>query len=215
MTPTLEPDWTRSLQRRRGACALIAIKERERCKTRLGNAVDERTRVELVRSMLAAVLTAAQTAQTVHQTIVVSPERDQIPAAIPVLADTGESLNAALEQAHRMLRDFGCHEVVVLPADLPHIMASDIDTLVRAARTGGFSIASDATGAGTNALCLVAPQPFRFQFGPDSRRLHVQEARRLELTPQIIHLPGLAFDVDTPADLQRLEEQPWRARLRA
>jgi 2-phospho-L-lactate/phosphoenolpyruvate guanylyltransferase len=212
---TFQGDLRRSLDRRRGACALVAIKERERCKTRLKDAVDDCMRLELVRSMLTAVLTAAASAQTVHQTIVVSPERDLIPATVPVLADTGESLNAALEQAHRMLRDFGCHEVVVLPADLPQITAAEIDALVRAAHGGGFSIAADATGTGTNALCLVSSQPFQFQFGPDSQRLHLQEAQRMGLTPQIVRLPGLAFDVDSPADLQRLEEQPWRARLRA
>jgi 2-phospho-L-lactate/phosphoenolpyruvate guanylyltransferase len=151
----------------------------------------------------------------VHQTIVVSPERDLVPAAIPVLADTGESLNIALAQAHRMLRDFGCHEVVVLPADLPQITGAEIDTLVRAGRDGGFSIAPDATGTGTNALCLVATQPFQFQFGPDSQRLHLQEAQRMGLTSQVVRLPGLAFDVDSPADLERLEEQQWRTRLRA
>ena len=172
-------------------------------------------RVELVRSMLAAVLSAAASAQTVHQTIVVSPERDQVPAGIPVLADTGESLNVALAQAHRMLRELGCHEVVVLPADLPRITAVEIDALVRAGRSGGFAIAPDAAGTGTNALCLVSPHSFQFQFGPDSQRLHLQEAQRLGLTPQIVRLPGLAFDIDSPADLERLEEQQWRARLRA
>jgi 2-phospho-L-lactate/phosphoenolpyruvate guanylyltransferase len=201
--------------RRRGACALVAVKERERCKTRLGGSVDGATRVELVRSMLTAVLTATASAQTVHQTIVVSPERDLIPAEIPVLADTGESLNIALAQAHRMLLDFGCHEIVVLPADLPRITAAEIDTLVRAGHGGGFSIAPDAIGTGTNALCLVSPRLFQFQFGPDSQRLHLQEAQRMGLTPQVIRLPGLAFDVDTPADLERLEEEQWRARLRA
>ena len=212
---TVQGDLTRSVDRRRGACALVAIKERERCKTRLKEAVDDPTRVALVRSMLAAVLTAAASAQTVHRTIVVSPERDQIPTTVPVLADTGESLNTALSQAHRMLRDFGCHEVVVLPADLPQVTAAEIDALVRAGRCGGFSIAPDTTGTGTNALCLVSAQPFRFQFGPDSQRLHLQEAQRMGLTAQIVRLPGLAFDVDSPGDLQRLEEQQWRARLRA
>src|SRR5438552_14714562 len=119
--------------------------------------------------MLAAVLNATAGAQTVHQTIVVSPERDQIPAEIPVLADTGESLNHALAQAHGMLRELGCREVVVLPADLPRITGAEIDALVRAGRRGGFSIAPDATGTGTNALCLVSTQPFHFQFGPDSQ----------------------------------------------
>jgi 2-phospho-L-lactate guanylyltransferase len=177
--------------------------------------MDDTTRVELVRSMLAAVLAATTSAQTVHQAIVVSPERDLIPATVPVLADTGESLNIALAQAQRMLLDFGCHEVVVLPADLPRVTAAEIDTLVRAGREGGFSIAPDASGTGTNALCLVSTQPFQFQFGPDSQRLHLREAQRMGFTPQVVRLPGLAFDVDSPSDLERLEEQQWRARLRA
>ena len=141
-----------NLARRRGACALIAIKERARCKTRLADVLAPPARLDLVRSMLNAVLKAAGNAQTVHQVIVISPERDTVPAEIPVLADTGESLNSALMQAHTVLRELGCHEVVVLPADLPMITAAEIDELVRAGRTGGFALASDAAGIGTNAL---------------------------------------------------------------
>lgn len=209
------PDPMRPLDRGRGVCALIAIKERERCKTRLAASLAGSERLELVRSMLAAVLAAARSAQTVHQTIVVSPERDLIPADIPVLADTGESLNSALAQAHGMLRDFGCREVLVLPADLPMITAAEIDALVRAGRVGGCAIAPDAAATGTNALCLVSSQPFHFQFGPDSRRLHFQEAQRMGLNPQVVHLPGFAFDVDSPRDLELLGEQQWLTRLRA
>jgi 2-phospho-L-lactate guanylyltransferase len=165
--------------------------------------------------MLAAVLEAATNAQSVHQVIVISPERDMVPAEIPVLADTGESLNSALVQAHTVLREFGCHEVVVLPADLPMITSADIDELVRAGRAGGFALASDAAGIGTNALSLVLTVPFHFQFGPDSRRLHLEEARRLGASPQEIHLPGLEFDVDSPADLEQLDGHSWLTRLRA
>jgi len=204
-----------NLARRRGACALIAVKERVRCKTRLADVLTPAARLDLVRSMLTAVLEAAGNAQTVHQVIVISPERDTVPAEIPVLADTGESLNSALIQAHTVLREFGCHEVVVLPADLPMITSAEIDELVRAGRAGGFALASDAAGIGTNALCLVSTQPFRFQFGPDSRRLHLQEAQLRCASPQELHLPGLEFDVDLPADLEQLDGQPWLTRLRA
>ncbi len=65
------------------------------------------------------------------------------------------------------------------------------------------------------ALFLVTAQPFLFQFGADSQRLHLQEAQRLSLNPQIVHLPGLQFDVDSPADLDRLDGQPWLTRLQA
>ena len=204
-----------NLARRRGACALIAIKERVRCKTRLADVLTPAARLDLVRSMLTAVLEAAGNAQTVHQVIVISPERDTVPAEIPVLADTGESLNSALIQAHTVLREFGCHEVVVLPADLPMITSTEIDELVRAGRDGGFALASDAAGIGTNALCLVSTQPFRFQFGSDSRRLHLQEAQLLGATPRELHLPGLEFDVDSPADLEQWDGQSWLTQLRA
>jgi 2-phospho-L-lactate/phosphoenolpyruvate guanylyltransferase len=212
MSLTTLGDLTRRLDPRRGACALVAIKERIRCKTRLADALAPAARLELVRSMLAAVLAAAAGAQSIRQIIVVSPERDSVPADIPVLADTGESLNSALIQAHRVLREFGCHEVVILPADLPEITAQDIDGLVHAGRSGGFAIASDTQGAGTNGLFLVSPHPFHFQFGLGSQQLHLREAARARLSPQVVRLPGLEFDVDTPADLKRLDLQPWLAR---
>jgi 2-phospho-L-lactate/phosphoenolpyruvate guanylyltransferase len=215
MSLTMLGDLTHRLDQRRGACALIAIKERLRCKTRLAGALAPRARVQLVRSMLAAVLSAAGGARTVRHIIVVSPERDSVPAEIPVLADSGQCLNSALTQAHRVLREFGCREVVMLPADLPTITAAEIDALVRAGRRGGFAIAPDAAGVGTNALCLVSAHPFRFQFGLRSQQLHLEEAERTGLRAQVVRLPGLEFDVDSPADLDRLLGQKWRARLQA
>ncbi len=113
--------------------------------------------------MLAAVMsTAAAGARTVNQVIVISPERDRVPAEIPVLADTGESLNDALMQAHAVLREFGCHEVVVLPADLPKISSAEIDALVKAGRAGGFAIAPDAAGGHECAVPASALLPFDF-----------------------------------------------------
>src|ERR1700694_155273 len=90
MSLTMLGDLPRRFDQRRGACALIAIKERSRCKTRLSEALAPLARIQLVRSMLAAVLAAAGGAQTVRQIIVVSPERDSVPAEVPVLSDTGQ-----------------------------------------------------------------------------------------------------------------------------
>jgi 2-phospho-L-lactate guanylyltransferase len=192
------------------SCALIAIKARAQCKSRLAEVLTPTARLQLVRDMLETVISAARRAQTLRQILVVSPERDGVAPEIPVLADSGGGLNAALAAAQLALHEFGCHEMVVLPADLPHVTAADIDELVRAGRSGGFAIAPDAAGVGTNALYLNSPQPFRFRFGPDSRRLHVEQARSLGLTPQVVQLAGLEFDVDSPDDVRRLEEPSWR-----
>jgi 2-phospho-L-lactate/phosphoenolpyruvate guanylyltransferase len=200
---------------RNGACALVAIKARTLCKTRLAPVLAPPARLQLVRAMLEAVIAAAQGAQTLHQIVVVSPERDCVPAGIPVLADTGGGLNGALFAAQVALQEFGCRELVVLPADLPHLTAAEIDSLVRAGRRSGFAIAPDAAAVGTNGLYLSTLRPFRFQFGPDSCHLHLQEAQNVGLKPEVVHLAGLQFDVDCPADLHRLEEQRWRTRLQA
>ena len=178
----------RQIGQRRGCCALIAIKQRLRCKSRLDQQLSVGERVELVREMLGRVLAAASCAQTIGQVIVVSPERDLVPAAVPVLADTGEGLNIALTQARGALLKLGCREILVLPADLPCVTGPEIDALVRASRRGGFAIAPDAADRGTNALCLASSQPFQFQFGLDSRRLHLEEATRIGLSLSLIHI---------------------------
>ncbi len=197
----------------RGCCALIPVKERLLCKSRLGPGLDAVRRVELVRAMLRRVLAATAAARTVVQTIVVSPERDLVPADVPVLADTGEGLNEALTRARELLLKLGCPEMLVLPADLPTLAAGEIDAFVSAGRRGGFAIAPDAAGTGTNALYLGHEGPFGFRFGPGSRDLHLQEAWRAGLAPEVVSAPGLAFDVDLPADLGRLEGETWQALL--
>jgi 2-phospho-L-lactate/phosphoenolpyruvate guanylyltransferase len=204
-----------SIDPRRGACALVAIKARAQCKSRLGEVLAPAARLQLVRAMLDAVIAAARGAQTLRQILVVSPERDCVPAEIPVLADTGGGLNDALSAARRALHEFSCQELVVLPADLPHVTAADIDDLVHAGRRGGFAIAPDAAGVGTNGLYLNSPQPFRFRFGPDSRRLHLEQAHGMGLNPQVVQLAGLEFDVDSPDDVRRLEEPSWHTRRQA
>jgi 2-phospho-L-lactate guanylyltransferase len=196
-------------------CVLVAIKARAQCKSRLAEVLAPAARLQLVRTMLDAVIDAARNARTLRQILVVSPERDCVPAQIPVLADTGGGLNDALSAAQTALREFGCQEVVVLPADLPLVTGDDIDALVWAGRRGGFAIAPDAAGVGTNALYLNSPLPFRFRFGPDSARLHFEQAHGMGLDPQRVRLPGLEFDVDCPDDLRRLEEPSWRTRLQA
>jgi 2-phospho-L-lactate/phosphoenolpyruvate guanylyltransferase len=196
-------------------CALVAIKARAHCKSRLAEVLAPAARLQLVRTMLDAVIHAARSTQTLRQILVVSPERDCVPTQIPVLADTGGDLNDALSAAQRALHEFGCEELVVLPADLPLVTGDDIDALVRAGRRGGFAIAPDAAGVGTNALYLNSPRPFRFRFGPDSARLHLEQAHGMGLDPRLVQRPGLEFDVDCPDDVRRLEEPSWRTRLQA
>jgi 2-phospho-L-lactate guanylyltransferase len=177
--------------------ALVPLKRRAACKQRLAGALSPAERLQLVRLMLARVIDAVRQSSCIDALALVSEERDTVPAEIPVLHDAGAGLNGALDAARLQLLQRGAEELVVLPAD--------IDALVEAGRGAGCALAPDRAGLGTNALWLPARVPFRFQFGPDSRVRHLEEARRLGLQPALVALPGLAFDVDGPDDLQELQ----------
>lgn len=184
--------------------ALLPLKRRAACKQRLAGQLSPAERLQLVRLMLARVIGAVRQSKRIDAIALVSEERDTVAAEIPVLHDAGDGLNGALDAARLMLLQRGADELVVLPADLPFVTAADIDALVEAGRRAGCALATDRAGLGTNALWLPARMPFRFQFGPGSRRRHVEEAERLGLTPALVSLPGLAFDVDGPDDLRFL-----------
>ncbi len=183
--------------------AIIAVKRRSLGKSHLADCLSAQARIELIRAMLDRVVEAAQGATTLTQVLVVSPERDRLAERIPLLIDGGTGLNEAFERARGVLRGRGVRRMLALPADLPGVCPADLDALVSAAGDG-VAIAADRRGSGTNALVYPVDLPLTFHFGLDSRRLHVEEARKLGIEPVIVSRPGLDFDVDLPADLVRL-----------
>jgi 2-phospho-L-lactate/phosphoenolpyruvate guanylyltransferase len=187
-----------------GCWALVPIKARADCKCRLAERVSAEARLGLVRLMLKRVLAELLASRTIGRIAVVSPERDTLAADITVLEDAGGGLNAALDAARGVLVRQGARELVVLPADLPFVTAADIDALVESGRRGGFALAGDLAGTGTNALYIAPPAPFHFQFGPGSRLRHLGEAARLGRHPQLVRAAGLEFDLDVADDVARL-----------
>lgn len=85
--------------------------------------------------------------------------------------------------------------VVVVNADLPCVTAADIEAL--AAVAPALVAAADGT---TNALSLASGADFQPLYGPGS-------AARFGALAQPVSLPNLADDVDTMADLERLERR--------
>ena len=97
-------------------------------------------------------------------------------------------------------------EIVLLPADLPHLVPADVEVLVTAGRDARIAIAPDRHGTGTNGLYLPAGLDFTCRFGARSRARHEDEARRLGIEPAIVTRHGLASDLDTPCDLRSLTD---------
>jgi 2-phospho-L-lactate guanylyltransferase len=69
-----------------------------------------------------------------------------------------------------------------------------------------------ADGRGTNAAFRRPANLFPLRFGNDSFKPHHAAAQATNKTCIILHLPGIAVDVDNPADLQDLISRPGETR---
>lgn len=184
--------------------ALVPVKTRTAGKQRLAQSLTEEARVMLVRVMLEHVLATLRRCPEIENIVVLTPDRDHLPAEVAVLADQGAEMNASITKALRALEDRGVQRIAIVSADLPRLCPEDITALVLAAQSNGVSLAPDRSGQGTNAACVALPARLKFHFGPGSFARHVAEARSLGITPARVERPGLAFDIDEPADLSAL-----------
>lgn len=187
--------------------AVTPIKAPQHCKTRLQRALSETARVELVASMLRHVVETASAAAGVDKVMVLSPSRHTLPAAVPLLPDSGAGLNAELMHALRLATEAGVERLLIIAADLPALTRQDVEALARHP-SNVCAIAPDRAGVGTNALSLSLPaaNDFVFQFGSDSFNLHCAEITRLKLEVAVLRTPTLALDIDKPANLVDLPE---------
>jgi 2-phospho-L-lactate guanylyltransferase (CobY/MobA/RfbA family) len=143
----------------------------------------EEARASLADAMLADVLSACD---AVGNSTIVAREGDQ-----------GEAVE-------NVLRGIESGPTLVVNADLPCVRPRDLLALLGALPGGGLALVEAADGT-TNALALAAPHLFAALYGPGSAERFRARAERLELPVVTADIPNLAEDVDTLADLERLE----------
>jgi 2-phospho-L-lactate guanylyltransferase (CobY/MobA/RfbA family) len=93
--------------------------------------------------------------------------------------------------------------VLVVNADLPEAQARDLLALLGAMPEDGIAIAPAPDGT-TNALALSRPGLFAPLYGPGSAKRFAAYAGELGIEIMELAVPGLARDIDTVAELQRL-----------
>ncbi|MEB2311983.1 MAG: 2-phospho-L-lactate guanylyltransferase [Sorangiineae bacterium] len=184
--------------------AVVPVKGFERAKSRLAPMLGERARAELAGALFERVLAALLAAPGVARVLVVSDSDAVLERAAQAGATTrrdaargglGRIVDAALAELD------GARALVVM-SDLPLITVEDIALVTSSAAP--VVIAPDERGEGTNALALPLPPPFATAFGAaDSARRH----RALAPGAAVVRSPGLAFDLDEPADLAELERR--------
>ncbi len=184
------------------AAVVIPLRSFAEASTRLAPKLGPDARAALARTMADRVYAAAAPLPVV----VVSSAPEVLEwtaghgcAAIP---DPG-SLDAAATAGRRWAHERGYARVIIVHADLP--LASSLAAL--ASDTGDTTavIVPDHRNDGTPVLSLPAAIDFPFAYGPGSAARHIAAARACGLEVRVLDDPALAFDVDTPADLEVLE----------
>jgi 2-phospho-L-lactate/phosphoenolpyruvate guanylyltransferase len=175
-------------------------------KTRLAPVLDDGEREALARRLLDQVLRVAH--EACGDVVVITPSEALEPlvtaAGARLVVQRGMGLNAGLEQARREAMAEGVATLVILHGDLPNLVTDDVAALLDALpETPGVAIAPDRAGSGTNGLALRPPDAITLRFGVGSFAAHVAEAEAAGVPLSEVHRPGLAFDLDTPADLAR------------
>lgn len=172
-------------------------------KGRLASVLDPRTRAALSLSLLRRVCGTLRAAQDVEGLVVMTLDPDiRVRASawgVRTIPDPAPGLNHALAEALVSLSN-GSHGLLVVAGDLPFLRPADIAALFSARPPRGIGLAPSKDGAGTNALLLPPGIVLRPAFGRGSLAAHRRQALALGLTVTEIARPGLAFDLDTPAD---------------
>lgn len=185
--------------------AVVPVKPLGEGKSRLAPLLSRDERAVLSEGLLRRTLAALTQSTRIAGLIVVSrdPAVWKIAATMGVvaLAESGNGLNGALEQARTAAIGWGADAVMVLPADLPGVTAEEVDEAVAQAGAGhGILIVPSVTG-GTNLLLVRPANAIPFSFGVESCARHAALARARGLEVRMFSSPILALDVDLPGDV--------------
>jgi 2-phospho-L-lactate guanylyltransferase len=177
------------------AHVLVPLKALDRAKSRLADALSADERAELMRSLLERVVGVVREAGVERITVVTAESIE----GYDIWLDRGLPWNDALAAAAAEVVTTPI--VAVISADLPLVQPDEVEELLEATPARGIAIARALDG-GTNAVSMRPPGLVRTHFGePQSASVHAG----LGVEHVVVDLPGLAFDVDTPEDLARMQ----------
>lgn len=191
--------------------ALLPVKSPQNAKQRLNGFLPAAYRETLARLMYEHTFAALCSASGIDRVVVVTSDNEVAEHAnrsgALVFAEQQQfSHSVSADAACLRALQLGAATVLLVPIDVPLVTPADFSCLAAAARPGVVVVPS-SDGTGTNALVRTPPDVIDCCFGPDSLRLHLEQAYRRRVPAEILRLPGLMFDIDTPEDVAELLEQ--------
>jgi 2-phospho-L-lactate/phosphoenolpyruvate guanylyltransferase len=190
-----------------GIWAVVPVKDTAAAKQRLAPALPPHLRQELALAMLEDVLAALAVARGLAGRILVTTDPGAMTLAARYAAEcwaegAADGHTGAVAAAARRLAREGRRGMLTVPGDIPLVTADEIEQLLAAHRPApSFTIAPSHDEQGSNAVMLSPPDAVPLRFGEDSFFPHLAAAEACGIAPAVLHLPGIALDIDNPADL--------------
>jgi 2-phospho-L-lactate guanylyltransferase len=192
--------------------AILPMKSFSQAKQRLRFELSDADRRALVDAMFSDVLVALRRVPALERVIVVSGDRvaQRIGGGYgaTVVEDDERGHNTAAKKGIQAALEDGIERALLVPGDCPLLDPKELEgLLVHPAGERSALIVPDRHGTGTNALLLAPPDALAPSFGPDSRRRHMADAEAAGVPAEVVEVPSLALDVDTPDDLEALQRR--------
>jgi 2-phospho-L-lactate/phosphoenolpyruvate guanylyltransferase len=190
--------------------AILPMKSFDEAKGRLRAELQPAPRRALAESMFSDVLVALRRTKSIDQVLVVSSDHGAqriaggYGAVVVEDSDQGHNQAAALGIARAL--ELGAERVLLIPGDCPILAPTELDELMaRIVSPPSVLIVPDRHGTGTNGLVLTPPDSLEPSFGPGSCERHAAIAREAGIAGEVVAVPSLALDVDTPDDLATVQ----------
>jgi len=196
---------------------LVPVKKLANAKQRLAPVADQLARTELAQAMLFDMLETLGTWERRPEIALVTSDPFALDLArqfkLQVIADNANRGETdAIEMATRICESRGVQSTLVIPGDIPLMQASELEAILQARPAEGSVLVPSADGRGTNAAWRRPAGLFPLRFGNDSFKPHLAAARATQKPCVVLSLPGIALDVDNPADLVQLAAAPGQTR---
>lgn len=191
--------------------AVLPIKSFTEAKQRLEEELDPRPRKALAEAMFSDVLVALRRADSLDGVLVVTADTraQQIAGGYGamVLHDDERGHNPAARHGVATALEAGADRALLVAGDCPLLAPAHVDQLLaRPVATRSAVIVPDRHRTGTNALLLTPPDALAPSFGEGSCQRHQQAAQADGTIGELVDVPSLALDIDTPEDLAALQE---------
>lgn len=190
---------------------VVPMKDPRLAKSRLEGALDQVERERLAQQLFARTLRLLHdlgaerdtpnfdlAVVTGNSEIAARARRDNV---IVIIEPEGTDLSGAIAHAAKFAEQAGYNRICVLPADLATPDPRDIQTLLHLDLGAEGVALCPSRDFGTNALLVSPPNAIDFAFGPHSFYAHRDQAEKEGITPIVMPLESLRWDIDSSEDL--------------